>query len=81
MIATTNLHFALPSKANLNKKVFINGTITLYGYAFQTYSCYELQFNLLIDYHVELISVHSPLLRKSLLVSSPILNDMLKFRM
>ena len=31
-------------------------------------------------FHVELFPLHSPLLRESLLVSFPPLNDMLKFR-
>src|SRR6201986_1118978 len=40
---------------------------------------YKLQFGLVADFKFELLPLHSPLLRQSLLVSFPPLIDMLKF--
>ena len=62
----------------------MNGTITLLGLPFQksfrtrttdlAFPDYNSE-----DYKSELIPLHSPLLRKSLLVSFPPINYMLKF--
>src|SRR5208282_3949791 len=66
-----------------------DGTLTLSGVLFQeTFLCdvhwkhfFRLQFRhkSARDFHFELFSVHSPLLRESYLVSFPPLNYMLKF--
>ena len=64
-----------------------DGTITLYGHTFpggldRSSGCIcssRLQFGLVADLEIELIPVHSPLLRESLLVSFPPLSYMLKF--
>ena len=74
--------------ANCNS---IHGTVTLYGSSFQMIT-YRLQSRQCVDtlqlksvlsqfdFQVGLFPVHSPLIRKSLLLSSPPLINMLKFR-
>lgn len=69
----------------------IHGTVTLYGSSFQMIT-YRLQSRQYVDtlqlksvlcrsdLQVGLFPVHSPLIRKSLLLSFPPLNNMLKFR-